>query len=62
MLVPIVGVFNHYYMIDMLSISIFITVFGDGLAEPIGIRFGKINIRPILYFLKENTCALWREA
>jgi phytol kinase len=28
-------------MFDLLSIAILITVFGDGLAEPIGIRFGK---------------------
>ena len=40
-LVPIVAVFNHYRMINMLSITILITVFGDGLAEPIGTRFGK---------------------
>jgi phytol kinase len=40
-LVPIIAVFNHYHMFDLLSISILITVFGDGLAEPIGIRFGK---------------------
>jgi len=40
-LVPIIAVFNHYHMFNMLSIAILITVFGDGLAEPIGIRFGK---------------------
>ena len=40
-LVPIIAVFNHYHMIESLSIAILITVFGDGLAEPIGIRFGK---------------------
>lgn len=40
-LVPAAVLFNHYHMIKLLSISILITVFGDGLAEPIGIRFGK---------------------
>lgn len=40
-LVPIIALFKHYHMSDLLSITILITVFGDGLAEPIGIRFGK---------------------
>jgi dolichol kinase len=40
-LVPVIAIFNQYHMLEMLSIPIFITVFGDGLAEPIGIRFGK---------------------
>jgi phytol kinase len=40
-LVPLIAVFNSYHMLDMLGITILITVFGDGLAEPIGIRFGK---------------------
>lgn len=40
-LVPIIAVFSQHHMLNMLSITILITVFGDGLAEPIGIRFGK---------------------
>jgi len=56
-LVPIIAVFNHYRMFDMLSIAILITVFGDGLAEPIGIRFGKhkyttYSIFPIKKFVR----------
>ena len=40
-LVPIIAFFNQHHMFNMLNITILITVFGDGLAEPIGIRFGK---------------------
>ena len=40
-MVPIIAVFNQYHMLKLLSIQILITVFGDGLAEPVGIRFGK---------------------
>jgi dolichol kinase len=40
-LVPIIAVFSKYHMLKLLSIQILITVFGDGLAEPVGIRFGK---------------------
>jgi phytol kinase len=56
-LVPIIAVFNKYHMFYMLSIAILITVFGDGLAEPIGIRFGKhkyttYSIFPIRKFVR----------
>ena len=40
-LVPIISVFDRHHILNLLSIPIFIIVFGDGLAEPIGIRFGK---------------------
>ncbi|MFA5362957.1 MAG: hypothetical protein WC335_06935 [Candidatus Omnitrophota bacterium] len=40
-LVPIIAAFNQHHILNLLNITIFITVFGDGLAEPIGIRFGR---------------------
>jgi len=40
-MIPIIALYDHYHMFDMLNIQILIGVFGDGLAEPIGIRFGK---------------------
>lgn len=40
-LVPVISVFDKFHMLSLLSIPMLIIVFGDGLAEPIGIRFGK---------------------
>ena len=40
-LVPVIAVYDRFHMLPLLSIPMFIIVFGDGLAEPIGIRFGK---------------------
>jgi len=40
-LVPVIAVYDRFHILNLLSIPMFIIVFGDGLAEPIGIRFGK---------------------
>ncbi|MFH1189913.1 MAG: hypothetical protein V1682_04415 [Candidatus Omnitrophota bacterium] len=56
-LIPVITVFDRYHMLNLLSIPVFIIVFGDGLAEPIGIRFGKhkymaYSIFPIKKFVR----------
>jgi phytol kinase len=38
---PAINIFQKYNMLSLLSIPILISVIGDGLAEPVGIRFGK---------------------
>jgi dolichol kinase len=40
-LYPAIIIYDHYHMMALLNIQVLIGVFGDGLAEPIGIRFGK---------------------
>ena len=39
-LYPAIILYDHYHMMALLNIQILIGVFGDGLAEPIGIKFG----------------------
>ncbi len=39
-LYPAIILYDHYHLMALLNIQILIGVFGDGLAEPIGIKFG----------------------
>ena len=38
---PAITIYEKYNILALLSIPILVSVFGDGLAEPIGIKFGK---------------------
>ena len=38
-----------------------IIIFGDGLAEPVGIRFGRHKYETYAFFQKRNMFVLWRE-
>lgn len=38
---PALIIYERYNMLGLISIPILISVFGDGLAEPVGVRFGK---------------------
>ena len=38
---PALIIYEKYNMLGLISIPILISVFGDGLAEPVGVRFGK---------------------
>ena len=40
-LIWVIVLYDHHHMLPVLNIVILIGVFGDGLAEPIGIKFGK---------------------
>lgn len=40
-LVPIIFLYERSHILYLLDIPILISIFGDGLAEPIGVRFGR---------------------
>ena len=40
-MVPLLVYFSHIGMLELIYIPLLINGFGDGLAEPVGIRFGK---------------------
>jgi len=40
-LMPAIAIYEKFNMVGLFSIPILISVFGDGLAEPVGVRFGK---------------------
>ena len=40
-IVPMVILFAHYGLLDLILIPIIINGIGDGLAEPVGVRFGR---------------------
>jgi dolichol kinase len=40
-MMPLIYLYIRYDMLNLLNIQILVGVFGDGLAEPIGIKFGR---------------------
>ena len=51
-LVPIIIYFFTIGFGDLIFIPILVNGIGDGLAEPVGVRFGRINIKHMLFFQK----------
>jgi len=47
--------------IELLYITILATTFGDGLAEPVGIRFGKHEYVTKGFFVDKNSKEPWRD-
>ena len=48
-IIPFYLYFSHFYTYQLLYVSLLINGLGDGLAEPVGIRFGRhfYNVRPL---------------
>ena len=53
-LVPAVIFFVSNGLVEIIWIPIFIIAFGDGLAEPVGIRFGKHKYKTYAFFSKKK--------
>ncbi|MBM3250578.1 MAG: hypothetical protein FJZ09_07080 [Candidatus Omnitrophica bacterium] len=53
-LMPAMEIFDKYQMMNLLSIPILIGTFGDGLAEPVGVRFGKCRYMTCAIFTKRK--------
>lgn len=51
---PAIILYDHYHMMALLNIQILIGIFGDGLAEPIGIRFGRHKYTTHSIFFKKE--------
>jgi phytol kinase len=49
-----IAIYEKYNIINLLSIPILVSVFGDGLAEPIGVRFGRIKYSAYALFTKRK--------
>ncbi len=53
-LLPASIIFAHYGLLHLIAIPIFIYGIGDGLAEPVGVRFGKHKYRAYALFTKKE--------
>ncbi|MFX1258171.1 MAG: hypothetical protein ACFFAN_09950 [Promethearchaeota archaeon] len=53
-LIPMFLYFSSIEKVELLFIPMFITGFGDGLAEPIGVRFGKHKYKVYALFSKKK--------
>jgi len=53
-LMPAIYLYEKYNIASLLSIPILVSVFGDGLAEPIGITFGKRRYLTYAIFSKKD--------
>jgi len=51
---PALEIYQKYNMLGLLAIPILISTFGDGLAEPIGVRFGKYHYFTYAIFAKRK--------
>ena len=61
-LVPSVIFFVLNGLAELIWIPILINAFGDGLAEPVGIRFGSHKYETYVFFQKRNMFVPWRGA
>lgn len=53
-LVPVVILFVQNGLAGLIGIPLFIIAFGDGLAEPVGIRFGRHKYETYAFFSKKK--------
>lgn len=51
---PAINIYEKYRMVGLLSITVLISVFGDGLAEPVGVCFGKHRYLTYAIFSKKK--------
>lgn len=55
-MVPAIEIYERYNMLNLLAIPILISALGDGLAEPVGVRFGKYRYLTYAIFCKKRYC------
>lgn len=53
-LIPMSMLFAHFDLLHLITIPIFIYGIGDGLAEPVGVRFGRHKYRVPALFTKKQ--------
>lgn len=58
-LVGIIEWLKYYNAVDLIFITVFISTFGDGLAEPIGIRYGQHSYKTRALFTKKTYIRTW---
>jgi phytol kinase len=53
-IVPMVILFEHFGLLDLILIPIIINGIGDGLAEPVGVRFGRHTYKVRALFTRKK--------
>jgi dolichol kinase len=53
-IIPMVILYAHYNLLDLMLIPIIINGIGDGLAEPVGVRFGRHKYRVHALFTRKK--------